>query len=256
MVGLARGPASPAPPRESREGIPANSRTPLRSSVSQSVSQWGSREVLKPQVSGTVAMLRKDACTRIGRTLHTRTCLHVPRRRATSPVSNHSLRLPARVKGQRQDNRIRVILRAPSGGGPSPAHAVVPGDPPARPLSGRTHPCIVPEQSARDSTFRLAGRTAAPIRKTASATGCTCSHSVENQCRRGTTSNSDRTSTARPCPTCKPRRRRRTARAWSPYCRDIRLAYKCPRRSQAEHHWRARDVAGDQRGKWCSDVTG
>jgi len=31
---------------------------------------------------------------------------------------------------------------------------------------------------------------------------------------------------------------------------------KCRGRSQAEHHWRVRDVAGDQRGQRCSDVAG
>lgn len=30
----------------------------------------------------------------------------------------------------------------------------------------------------------------------------------------------------------------------------------CPGRSQAEHHWRARDVTGDQRRQRCGDVTG
>jgi hypothetical protein len=38
--------------------------------------------------------------------------------------------------------------------------------------------------------------------------------------------------------------------------RDVLLiSYKWRGRSQAEHHWRVRDVAGDQRRQRCSDVT-
>jgi hypothetical protein len=37
---------------------------------------------------------------------------------------------------------------------------------------------------------------------------------------------------------------------------DAQRTYECPGRSQAEHHWRARDVTGDQRRQRCGDVTG
>ena len=47
----------------------------------------------------------------------------------------------------------------------------------------------------------------------------------------------------------------RSASSSSPDGRRPRTS-KCPGRSQAEHHWRARDVTGDQRRQRCGDVTG
>lgn len=45
--------------------------------------------------------------------------------------------------------------------------------------------------------------------------------------------------------------------AWCVWCVwRVQRAYRCPERSEAEHHWCARDVTGDQRRQRCGEVTG